>query len=195
MSRVSLCVLALLLVTVSVDAQSLNTDLPAPVAPAADQPPPGSMPPEPSATAKAAAEAYTRARWSFFLAEKMAGKAVASSFCEGTSLPADMCKSPSADKAKAETGPVTPIEPAKANTSAPAEPRPLARLVAVVRSDGLAIAVYDQDSAGGVERFTASIEPGETTRLPDGRRIQSVTVGPAGTCVSYVEPHAADCLE
>lgn len=195
MSRVSLSVIALLLATASVDAQSLNADLPGPVPPAVDQPPAGSMPPEPSATAKAAAEAYTRARWSFFLAEKMAGKAVASSFCEGTSLPADMCKSPVADKANTGSGPVVPAEPAKANPAAAAEPPPLARLVAVVRSDGSAIAVYDQDSVGAVERFTASVEPGETTLLPDGRRILAVTVGPAGTCVSYVKPYAADCLE
>lgn len=196
MSRVSLVAVALLLSVTSVQAQTLNAELPVPGAPSPEVPPPGSTPPEPSAAARAAAEAYTRARWSIFLAEKMADKAVASNFCEGTSLPADMCKSPTAGKANADAGQAAPVGPAQPGPAMEvAKAPPIARLVAIVQSDGSAIAVYDQDREEGVERFTASVEPGETTRLPDGRRIQSVTVGPAGTCVSYTKPHAADCLE
>ncbi len=196
MLKVNLFVMALLCLPATASAQAVNADLPGRTS--VEPPPAGSAPPAPSAAARAAAEAFTRARWSVFLAEKLAGKAIPSNFCEGTSVPADMCKPPAMEAARASAGTGAGAAPDTAPPSqqvAVAAAPSLARLVAVVQSDGAAIAVYDQDSGGSVERFTAAIASGETTKLPDGRRIQSVTIGPAGMCVGYAKPHPADCLE
>jgi len=178
--------------------QSLDQQLPtgtlqeAPIQPV----PSGTAPPTPSAAARQAAEAFARARWGLFLSEQQAANALGASFCQGTAMPADLCPA-SKDASVVQsttTAPVNPPAPLPvAEADAVAEPEKAA-LVGVIRSDAGTIAVYEARSPAAVTRFTATILPGQVTRLPDGRRIAGVTTSETTSCVRYEKPHEQDCL-